>query len=135
MTRQRTSLAIGVWLLTGGVAIAAQPPGPLGAEPSARLVADGDFTATKDKYVEQARDQLSDWRRKLDEVADKAGAQARSSSAAAQRDLDAAWRKTQAAEGRLEGASQDGWERVKISFEKASRDLKNTWSRVHPDSK
>jgi hypothetical protein len=135
MTRQRLLLAIGSWALIGSAAIAAQPVVPERVAPGIWRVADNDFTATKDKYVDQARDQMADWKRKLDDAGDKVGAQARTSSDAAQRDLNTAWRKTQAAADRLQGASQDGWDRVKTSFEKASHDLKDTWNRVHPDAK
>jgi hypothetical protein len=135
MTRHSITLALGSWVLIGGAALAAQPVAPERAARGIWLVADSDFSATKDKYVDQARDQMADWKRKLDDAGDKVGAQARTSSDAAERDLHTAWRKTQAAADRLQGASQDGWDRVKSSFERASRDLKETWNRVHPDAK
>jgi sRNA-binding protein len=135
MTRPLLPLVIGSWVLTGGMAIAAPPPAALHAVPAVRLVADGDFSATKDKYVEHARDQMAEWRHKIDAVGDKAGAQARDTAASAESDLNVAWRKAQAEANRLQGTGQDGWERVKGAFENASRDLTDTWNRAHPDAK
>ena len=112
MMRSLPALAVALLIIGGGAARA-----------------DDDFSRTKDKYVAQAREQLEEWRHKLDALGDKANAQATTTSEQARSDVNAAWRRAQIEEKRLEGASEDGWARVKSSFERASDDLKDTWNR------
>jgi hypothetical protein len=130
MIRTMLPLATTVLLLAPGSAGAAPSPVGAPAAPGAlHWVAESDFSATKDRYVGQASDSLAEWRRKLDEFGDRASAQAHASKEAAERDLDTAWRRTQGAADQLGAASQDGWERAKGVYEKASRELKEAWDR------
>jgi hypothetical protein len=113
MIRSLTAVALGL-LMLGSAAARAD---------------DNSFDHTKDKYVSQAREQMDEWRHKLDELSDKANTQAHTTTESARGDIDAAWRRAQAEEKHLEGASEDGWAHVRSSFEKASQDLKDTWNR------
>jgi hypothetical protein len=141
MTARLASLALGSLLgFATGIGIAAALPSALpwaGPTTAARIqpVADSDFNATKDHYLQKAQDTLDEWRHKLNEGADKAADETRSASKTAEADLRTAWRKTQTEAKRLSAASADQWEHAKSSFERASADLKDSWNRAHPDSK
>jgi hypothetical protein len=118
-------------LSLAGVALvrAARPPVAAPASPAIRHVADGDFDTGKDRYVAQAREEMAEWRRKLDRLADKAGEHTAATGEAAHQDLDRAWQRAKVEEGRLEVASHEGWGKLKESYEKASQNLKETWDR------
>jgi F0F1-type ATP synthase membrane subunit b/b' len=140
MTARFASLALGSALGFAtciGVAAALPSALPMAGATATRIqpVADSDFSATKDHYLQKAQDTLDEWRRKLNEGADKAADQTRSASNTAEVDLRTAWQKTQAEAKRLSAASADQWERAKSSFEHASADLKDSWNRAHPDNK
>jgi hypothetical protein len=51
---------------------------------------------------------------------------------AAENELKAAWTKVEAEQHKLQSASAEGWESAKISFEKASHDLKEAWDKIRP---
>jgi hypothetical protein len=93
------------------------------------LVGDDDFATSKDHYVDQARGQMAEWRRKLDAMADKAGEHTAATGDSARQDLDRAWQRAKVEEGRLEVATREGWGKVKDSYEKASQNLKDSWDR------
>lgn len=111
------------------------PAAPPAVQSGVRLVADNDFSATKDKYVAKAQETVDEWQRKINDAAHSTGAHAKATSDAAQVQLDEAWQKTQVEAKRLQATGADGWDRVKGAFEKASHDLSDAWSRAHPDSK
>ncbi len=51
---------------------------------------------------------------------------------AAETELKAAWTKADAEQQKLQSASAEAWESAKISFEKASHDLKEAWDKIRP---
>jgi len=110
--------------LAGGAAFAAPLPA-VPANPAIHQVADDDsnynFQATKHRYVEQARDQMAEWRHRMDSVADRAGS-------AAHYDLERAWQRAKLEEYRLESATENGWKSAKNSFDEASETLKDKWN-------
>jgi hypothetical protein len=48
---------------------------------------------------------------------------------------NAAWNKAEAASRKLETVGAEGWEHAKTSFEQASRELAETWHKIHPEDK
>ncbi len=129
-------LVIGsVFGLAGGPGVAATLPPVIASQPAVLRVADTDFSATKDRYLDKAHSTVDEWRRKLNVAADDAGAHARATGNAADADLNAAWQKTQVAAKQLAAASASQWDKAKSSFEKASQDLTDRWNRAHPDNK
>ena len=95
----------------------------------------GDLRADRDTYTEKARDAMHEWQRKLHDFSEKAKAKGQEEGNAAENELKAAWTKAEAEQHKLETASAEGWESAKISFEKASHDLKEVWDKIRPDDK
>ena len=86
-------------------------------------------------YTQQARDQVQQWRSKLDAfgLASKNNGKAAWKKTSAE--LDAAWDKAKEASARLETASATEWERAKAYFEKTSHDLSKRWSKLNSKPK
>ena len=134
--RPNLFLAVGLALVSAA-SLAWAAPGPLPASPPMKveLIADSDFSTTKDKYVAKAQESLDDWKRKMDAAAQSTGDAAKATGDAAGAQLNDAWRRTQIEAKKLQAATADGWDRARGGFEKASHDLSQAWSRAHPDSK
>jgi hypothetical protein len=73
---------------------------------------------------------MQDWRQKLHDFGERAKAKGQEEGKAAGNELNAAWTKADAEEHTLEAASAEGWASAKISFEKASHDLKELWDKI-----
>jgi hypothetical protein len=100
-----------------------------------QLVAGGDSTFHRDTYTRKARDGMHEWQQKLHDFSEKAKAKGQEDGIAAENELNAAWTKADAEQHKLQSASAEGWVGAKISFEKASHDLKEVWDRIGPDDK
>ena len=100
-----------------------------------QLAAGGDSTADRDTYTQKARDAMHEWQLKLHDFSEKAKAKGQEEGKAAENELKAAWTKAEAEQHKLETASAEGWKSAKISFEKASHDLKEVWDKIRPDDK
>ena len=112
---------------------AGQATSPQASAPPAPLTAEGNFGAKKDTYVRKSKDEIREWQKKVHDFGETAGAKGHDADAAAKSDLQKAWANTEAQSHKLETAGADGWEGAKASFEKASRHLKDTWHKFHPD--
>jgi hypothetical protein len=100
-----------------------------------QLAAAGDSTADRDTYTQKARDDMHEWQQKLRDFGAKAKAKGNEEDDAARNELNAAWTKADAEQRKLRSASAEGWDSAKISFEKASHDLKEVWDKIRPDNK
>jgi hypothetical protein len=130
------SIVFGPLLLLGALsANAAQSTRTLESDAPVRLAAAGDSTADRDTYTQRTRDEMREWQRKLRDFSEKAEAKGKEAGNEAKYALNKAWTKTQAASRDLQAASAEGWESAKISFEKASHELAETWHRIRPDDK
>ena len=78
---------------------------------------------------------MYEWQQKLHDFSEKAKAKGREEGNAAENELNAALTKAEAEQHKLESASAEDWESAKISFEKASHDLKEVWDKIRPDDK
>jgi hypothetical protein len=78
---------------------------------------------------------MQDWRQKLHDFGERAKAKGQEEGNAAGNELNAAWTKADAEEHTLEAASAEGWQSAKISFEKASHDLKELWDKIGSNDK
>ena len=94
-----------------------------------------DATDERSTYTQQAQDEVRNWERKLNDFEAKANARATKAEAGASRDLDSAWTETKEASGRLETASENGWDHAKASFKNASNKLAVAWHKVNPTDK
>ena len=81
-------------------------------------------------YTQKAREEMQQWRVKLDQFGESAKAGSNDARKAASQDLDAAWAKTKEASARLETAGEADWEMAKVSFKNASDALTATWTKA-----
>jgi hypothetical protein len=122
-------------ILIGPLTLAASAgaqPAP-GSNTAARVATVSDATADRDTYTKRAHDDVEDWRKKLHEFNVKAEAEGKEADRTAKADLNEAWQKTETASHKLQAAGTEGWEVAKADYEKASRDLAETWHKIHPD--
>ena len=130
------SIVIGRLMLIGALPTAAgYSTLAIGSGAPVRLAAGGDSTADRDTYTQKARDEMQEWERKLRDYSEKAEAKGREAGNAAENDLNKAWNKAEAASHKLETVGAEGWEHAKTSFEQASRELAETWHKIHPEDK
>jgi hypothetical protein len=73
---------------------------------------------------------MHEWQQKLHDFSEKVKAKGQEDGKAAENELNAAWTKAEAEQHKLETASAEGWESAKMSFEKASHDLKEVWEKI-----
>jgi hypothetical protein len=129
------SIIIGALLLIGGLPAAGQSTLAPGSGAPVRLAGGGDATADRQTYAQQARADIQEWQRKLQDFGEKAEAKGKEAGQAAATDLNKAWTRAEAASGRLQTAGAEDWESAKASFEKASRELADAWDRVRAQGK
>ena len=127
------SIAIGPLMLFGALPAAAGQS--ISSDTPIQLAAGGDSTADRDTYTQKAREAMHEWQQKLHDFSEKAKAKGQEEGNAAENELKAAWTKAEAEQHKLQSASAEGWESAKISFEKASHDLKEAWDKIRPDDK
>jgi len=125
--------AIGTLLLITALPVAGQTISQRAPGAPTQLTAAGEFSAKKDEYVQRSRNEMREWQRKMQNFSRKADAKAHEAGAAGMSRLREAWAKTQAESRVLESTSADGWQSAKNSFEKASRNLKDAWHKIHPE--
>lgn len=127
--------AAGTLLLIAAGPAAGQPISLHASGPPMRLVAEGDFGAKKDEYVQRSKTEMREWQRKMHDAGETVGAKGQDAGAATKSALHDAWAKTEAESRKLGAASADGWEGARSSFEKASQNFKDAWRKLHPDDK
>jgi hypothetical protein len=127
------SIVIGSLMLFGALPAAAAQP--ISSNTPIQLAVGGDSEADRDTYSQKARDAMQDWRQKLHQFGERAKAKGQEEGNAAGKELNAAWTKADAEERTLEAAGAEGWESAKISFEKASHDLKELWDKIGSNDK
>ncbi len=120
-------------LLIGVLPAAAFPPSPVGA---AIQVAEGSAgTSDRDTYAQKARNEMTEWQKKLHDVIDKAKVTGQEIGDATEAGLNAAWAKAQSAAQTLQAATADGWESAKSAYETAARDLSDAWAKSQAKTK
>jgi hypothetical protein len=130
-----TTVLIGLLALAGASPAAAQSKPATDQGTAVGLSTTHDGTAERSTYTQQAQDEVRNWERKLRDFEAKANARATKAETSASRDLDRAWTETKAASGRLETASENGWDSAKASFKTASNKLAVAWHNVNPTDK
>ena len=123
-------IVIGPLMLLGALPAAAGQS--ISSNSPIQLAAAGDSTADRDTYTQKARVSVDEWQQKLHDFGEKAKAKGQEEGNAAENELKAAWTKADAEQHKLQSASAEGWESAKISFEKASHDLKEAWDKIRP---
>ena len=127
------SIVIGPLMLIGTLHAAAGQSLP--TDRSAIPAAGSDAKAGRGIYVRKAQDDLRAWRQKLDQFGEKTKLKGQKDSAAIENELNEAWAKTKIEAGRLQTASEDDWERAKVYYEKASRELSDDWRKIDGENK
>jgi hypothetical protein len=122
------SIVIAPLMLIGGLPV----PQSIPSDARIRLAAGGS-TSDRDTYNQSARDAMHEWQKKLRDFSEKAKAKEQEEANAAENELKAAWTKAEAEQHKLQNASAEGWESARISFEKASHDLKEVWDKIRPN--
>ena len=106
---------------------------------SARLVdsnaAVHDSGSDGDTYIQMARSEVQQWRRKLHGFSASAQARATEANKAVADNLTTAWTRTEAASRRLQNAGADDWPSAKTSYNAASQKLTLAWHKVSPTRK
>ena len=105
-----------------GVAPASSEPAQ--PAPAAAPVAD------RGAIVQKARDDLHDWRLKLDAYAEKVKTDSQASRAEATDEMNKAWTKAKDAAARLETAGAAEWASAKAEFNKDSDAMAASWAKV-----
>jgi hypothetical protein len=124
----------GALLLITVLPAAAQPVSPQATGAPVPLTAHWAFTVKKDGYVQRSRDEMREWQSKLTDAGETVSARESEASAAGMNGLRKAWARAEGESRKLELASADGWDRAMSSFEKASKNLKDAWQRIHPEN-
>ncbi|MGA2128533.1 MAG: hypothetical protein ABSG76_20570 [Xanthobacteraceae bacterium] len=129
------AIVIGALMLIGTLpAAAGQSTVALGWEAPVRL-AGGDLTAERETYNQVKRGEMRKWQHKIDDFNQKAEAAGGEPGSTVEGALTRAWTNAQVAAADLQTAGPESWESAKISFEKASRDLADIWSKIQPQNK
>jgi hypothetical protein len=128
-----TAIVLGPLMLIGSPVGAADQSSPSGAP--IQSAATSDSAASRDTYVQKAREDLQEWQQKLHDFSEKAQAKAQKDGDEAEKGLNAAWAKTEAEGHKLQDATGEGWENAKISYENASRELAHAWDKVRAQAK
>jgi hypothetical protein len=123
------SVVIGPLMLAGALPAAGQPKS---SDPRIQLIANGNSTADRDSYKQNARTELREWQQKLRSLGETVKVKGQEAGAMADSGLNAAWIKTSAAERKLRIATAEDWDLAKASFEKADRELADAWDKARP---
>ena len=102
---------------------------------SIQLAVGGGSTGDRDTYIQQARDEMQEWQRKLHDFSEKAKAKGQAAGSAAKIDLNKAWVRAEAEARKLPTVSAEGWGSAKTSFDQASRELVSAWDKIRPQEK
>jgi hypothetical protein len=123
------SIVIGPLLLIGALPATAQTQSP---DPRIQLATGGNSTPERDTYTRKVRDEMREWRRKLRGLGESVKVKGQEAGTVTDRDLNAAWIKTNAEEHKLLIATAEDWDLAKVSFEKADRELAVAWDKARP---
>ena len=130
------SILIGPLMLIGALpAVAGQSTHMLGSGAPIRLAASGVSKADRDTYIQKAQNEMLEWQRKLNDFSEKMAAKGQQASDAAEHDLNKAWTKADAASRELQTVGAEGWKSAQTSFEKATRELAETWDKTRSKDK
>jgi hypothetical protein len=130
------AIVIGPLMLIGALpAAAGHSTFALGWCAPVRLAGGDDLTPDMETYNQRARDEMREWRRRIDDFNRKAEANGTEPGSAAEGELTRAWTNAEVAAADLLTAGPESWESAKMSFEKASRELADTWSKIRLPNK
>lgn len=130
MRIRTAAVVIGPLMLIGALPAAAG--GSISSDASTQLAAGTDSPSDRETYTQKAQDEMQDWQRKLHDFSANAADKGQEAGNAAEKDLNEAWTRTEAASRQLQTVGDEGWEQAKASYEKSSRDLAEAWHKANP---
>jgi hypothetical protein len=128
------SVVVGPLMLIGVLPAAAASLSNFSPTPI-QLAAASVSTDDRDSYTQKVRDQMEEWRQKLQDFSERAKAKGQKEGDATENNLNTAWIKTESESQKLQAASAEDWDGAKASFEKASQELADAWDRVRPEDR
>jgi hypothetical protein len=97
------------------------------------LVADAnDFAAQRDEYIRKAQDEFQEWQNRMSQWTDEAKANGGKISEETRQNLDKAWTDVEANWRKLQAAAPQTWDKARASFEEASERMKSAWEKIQP---
>jgi hypothetical protein len=120
-------------LLVGGTAVAGATPATPATGGGVMLVADAnDFAAQRDEYIRKAQDEFQEWQNRMSQWTDEAKANGGKISEETRQNLDKAWTDVEANWRKLQAAAPQTWDKARASFEEASERMKSAWEKIQP---
>jgi hypothetical protein len=89
----------------------------------------------RDRYIQKSEAELDEWQAKLVQFDEETKARAQQVGAAARADLMAALDKAEAGAWKMQTVAADGLENAKVSYEKATSELADTWEKMRPEER
>ena len=132
MLKMTLAAAIGLVLIAAAQPATGQPPVASGT-PNEKPVATAPVPAPFDAhetYRSRVRDELAEWRRKMQAFDEKMEAQGKRVAKATETQLRSAWDDIEVEARNVQEATARGWDRTKRSFEAASHRMAAAWERV-----
>jgi hypothetical protein len=128
------ALVLAALVIAGGGPALAElaPTSPRPAAP-VELAETGPATADRASTAQKARDEVREWRVKLDAFGESAKTHSSEAWKSASENLNASWIKTREASARLEAAAAADWKSAKASYRQSSDELAAKWTKVRAD--
>jgi small-conductance mechanosensitive channel len=94
-----------------------------------------DSPGRRDTYIQKSEEELDDWQAKLLRFDEEIKARAQKDGSATWSDLLAALDKAEAGAYRLQTVAADGLEDAKVSYEKSTSELADTWEKARSEDR
>jgi hypothetical protein len=122
------------FLVLAGILLAMSPSAAaqsrLTGQPVIETIAPGETGSTQETYRARVRDEMAEWRAKMQAFDIQAEASGKRQAIAAEVGLHSAWHSTEIEARNLQAATELNWEHTKKSYETASAGLRTAWNRV-----
>jgi hypothetical protein len=126
-------ILLGAFLLSGPLPDAGAQTAP--PDTDTRPALNTASASLRDGYIQKSEAELDDWQAKLVQFDDETKARVQQDAAAARADLMAAMDKAETGAWKMQTVAADGLENAKISYEKATSELADTWEKMQPDDR
>jgi hypothetical protein len=126
----------GPLMAMSGLPAAASHLAPVPVNERLLQVADNDdFATRKDAYLQKTRNEMTEWRKKMDAAGEGAEAEGHEASADMKEHLKRTWSATERGWRKLETESAEGWDNTKTAYERSTAELRVQWHKIHPEDK
>jgi hypothetical protein len=126
----------GPLMAMAGPSAAADHPMPLPIhQPLIQLADNDDFATRKDEYLRRTRNDMEEWRKKIDAAGERTEAQGHEASAETRAHLNRTWSATEGGWRKLQAESAEGWDKTRNAYEHSTAELRVQWHKLHPEDK